>query len=141
LDAPERLFDDTGAERVKLSGAKNIFAQPEFQNKSSFSDDQFQSIIELLEDEQVVIHVLERSGGELTLADSAINGTSKVAIRIGSELENEKMQNYSVICTKYQIGDQRGMIGVIGPKRMNYSRMAPLVEYVARAMTNALSPK
>jgi heat-inducible transcriptional repressor len=133
VDSPDRLFDDPSSDRVKLSGAKHIFAQPEFQKKNIISDDEFQSIIELLDNEDVVIHVLERS--------RAVTATDALAIRIGSELEDEKMTNYSVITTRYKIGDQQGVIGLIGPKRMNYARMAPLVEYVARAMTNALTSK
>ena len=133
VDSPDKLFDDSSSDRVKLSGAKHIFSQPEFQKKNIISDDEFQSIIELLDNEDVVIHVLERS--------RVAHATDTVAIRIGSELEDEKMTNYSIISTKYKIGDQQGMIGLIGPKRMNYARMAPLVEYVARAMTNALTSK
>jgi heat-inducible transcriptional repressor len=136
LDSPERLFEDN--DRVKLSGAKHIFSQPEFQKKNIISDDEFQSIIELLDNEDVVIHVLERAAGKPA---GAMPATESVAIRIGSELEDEKMTNYSVISTRYKIGDQQGVIGLIGPKRMNYARMAPLVEYVARAMTNALTSK
>lgn len=136
LDSPDRLFEDS--DRVKLSGAKHIFSQPEFQKKNIISDDEFQSIIELLDNEDVVIHVLERATGG---AASAVPATESVAIRIGSELEDEKMTNYSVISTRYKIGGQQGVIGLIGPKRMNYARMAPLVEYVARAMTNALTSK
>lgn len=133
IDSPDRLFDDPSSDRVKLSGAKHIFSQPEFQKKNIISDDEFQSIIELLDNEDVVIHVLERS--------RATVATDSIAIRIGSELEDEKMANYSIISTRYKIGDQQGVIGLIGPKRMNYARMAPLVEYVARAMTNALTSK
>ncbi|HET6510574.1 MAG TPA: heat-inducible transcriptional repressor HrcA [Candidatus Kapabacteria bacterium] len=136
LDSPDRLIDDP--DRVKLSGAKHIFSQPEFQKKNIISDDEFQSIIELLDNEDVVIHVLERASGNQSSLSPA---TEPVAIRIGSELEDEKMTNYSVISTRYKIGDQQGVIGLIGPKRMNYARMAPLVEYVARAMTNALTSK
>lgn len=132
IDAPEKLFEDSSSERVKLAGAKHIFSQPEFQKKNIVTDEEFQSIIELLDNEDVVIHVLERA---VPVATDAL------AIRIGSELENERMMNYSVISTKYKIGDQQGVIGLIGPKRMNYARMAPLVEHVARAMTNALSAK
>lgn len=136
LDSPEKLFEDTGAERVKISGAKHIFSQPEFQKKNIFPQDEFESIIELIEDEEVVIHVLERSAESLRP-----NGTSEVSIRIGSEIENEKMSNYSVICTKYQVAGHKGMIGLIGPKRMDYGRMTPLVEFVASAMTGMLSGK
>jgi heat-inducible transcriptional repressor len=132
IDAPEKLFEDSSSDRVKLSGAKHIFRQPEFQKRNIVTDEEFQSIIELLDNEDVVIHVLERT---------ASVPQDSLAIRIGSELENERMTNYSVISTKYKIGDQQGVIGLIGPKRMNYARMAPLVEHVARAMSNALSTK
>jgi heat-inducible transcriptional repressor len=138
IDAPEKLFDGSGAERVKISGAKNIFAQPEFQKKNALSDEEFQSIIELIDNEEVVIHVLERSSTALPGASAEPGG---ISIRIGSELAERNMTNYSLICTRYQIGDQKGIIGLIGPKRMDYARIAPLVEYVARAMSNVLSPK
>jgi heat-inducible transcriptional repressor len=64
---------------------------------------------------------------------------SGLSIRIGSELEDERMANYSIISTKYRIGDQHGTIAVIGPKRMDYARVTPIVEYVAKAMSSALS--
>ena len=130
INSPEKFFEDTGTERVKLSGAGNIFSQPEFQKKNNYSDDEFQSIIELIENEEVVIHVLEGSEKQTGLS-----------IRIGSELEDERMTNYSIISTKYRIGDQHGTIAVIGPKRMDYGRVTPIVEYVAKAMSSALSNK
>jgi heat-inducible transcriptional repressor len=136
IDSPEKLFDDTGSDRVKMSGARNIFAQPEFQGRDFTNDEEFQSIIELIDNEEVVIHVLERSGsGGL----SGIN--DGIAIRIGAELEERNMTGYSLICTKYRIGGERGIIGLIGPKRMDYDRIAPLVEYVARAMSGVLAAK
>jgi heat-inducible transcriptional repressor len=130
INSPEKFFEDTSSERVKLSGAGNIFSQPEFQKKNNYSDDEFQSIIELIENEEVVIHVLEGSEKQTGLS-----------IRIGSELEDERMTNYSIISTKYRIGDQHGTIAVIGPKRMDYARVTPIVEYVAKAMSSALSNK
>lgn len=130
INSPEKFFEDTGTERVKLSGAGNIFTQPEFQKKTNYTDIEFQSIIELIENEEVVIHVLEGSEKQ--------NGLS---IRIGSELEDERMSNYSIISTKYRIGDQHGTIAVIGPKRMDYGRVTPIVEYIAKAMSSALSTK
>ena len=135
IDAPERLFDESGAERVKISGAKNIFSQPEFQRRDIARDAEFQSIIELIDNEDVVIHVLERS------TDDGPGAAPSVAIRIGSELEERNMTGYSLICTKYQIGGELGVIGLIGPKRMDYGKIAPIVEYVGRAMSGILSTK
>jgi heat-inducible transcriptional repressor len=128
INAPDKFFSDPSFERVKLSGAGNIFTQPEFQKKTNYTDEEFQSIIELIENEEVVIHVLEGAEKETGLS-----------IRIGSELPDERMSNYSIISTKYRIGDQHGTIAVIGPKRMDYGRVTPIVEYVAKAMSSALS--
>lgn len=131
VDAPEKLFENPTSERVKLSGAGNILSQPEFSKKSGFTNDEFQSIIELIENREVVIHVLEKSG----IMDAEKLQT--VNIRIGSELDDERMTNYSIISTRFRVGDENGTIALIGPKRMNYARMMPLVEYVAYSMSNS----
>ena len=133
IDSPDKLFDSGAADRVKISGAKNIFNQPEFQRKDA-RDEEFQSIVELIDNEDVVIHVLERS------SDDTMGGNG-LSIRIGSELEERNMMGYSLVCTKYRIGGEQGIIGLIGPKRMEYERVAPLVEYVARAMSGVLAAK
>lgn len=134
VDTPEKLFEDPMSERVKLSGASNIFAQPEFLKKTAYTNEEFQSIIELIENREIVIHVLEKSG----IMD--IQKPHGVNIRIGSELDDERMANYSIISTRFRVGDENGTIALIGPKRMNYARMMPLVEYVAYAMSNSFTP-
>ena len=53
-------------------------------------------------------------------------------ITIGSENEDEKLKNYSVVTTSYSMGDVKGNIGVIGPKRMNYARMISLLRFTSR---------
>ncbi len=134
MGSPERLFDDISGDRVKLSGAGNIFNQPEFQRKAKFSDEEVQSIIELIENQEVVIHILGQAAKDS--ADAA-----NVSIKIGSELVDEWMSNYSIISTTYRMGGQHGTIAVIGPKRMDYARVTPVVEYMAQAITNSLSSR
>jgi heat-inducible transcriptional repressor len=58
-----------------------------------------------------------------------------VRVRIGSENEDEKLRNYSVVTSTYSLGDVTGSVGVIGPTRMNYSRMIPLVDHVAKTIS------
>ncbi len=126
VQSPDKLFSDTGVDRVKMSGAKNIFQQPEFTRKQNIADDD--------ETEEVIIHSLERSG---MIGEEALQRDENITIKIGSELEDKRMLNYSVISTRYQIGEQCGTIAVIGPKRMDYGRIAPLVGFVARSMSAA----
>ena len=58
---------------------------------------------------------------------------------VGSENEDERMRPYSVITTNYSVGDVTGSVGVIGPTRMHYNKMIPLVDYVAQTITAMLS--
>jgi heat-inducible transcriptional repressor len=45
----------------------------------------------------------------------------------------------SIITSTYRIDEENfGILGVIGPLRMNYSRIIPIVNYTARAVTDLL---
>ncbi|MCB0712505.1 MAG: heat-inducible transcription repressor HrcA [Ignavibacteriae bacterium] len=122
LDSAERIFDaQPGVERVHVAPAKEILHQPEFS-----SPEQVRGIVELMENEEIVIHLLEGH-------QAADNG---VHVAIGMELEDERMAEYSMIATRYKVGETHGTIGLIGPKRMNYARLMSLVGYVANTLTN-----
>ena len=63
-----------------------------------------------------------------------------VQIFIGEEAGYEVLGDYSVITAPYAQGTQPvGVLGVIGPTRMAYERVIPLVDITARLLTAALS--
>ena len=63
-----------------------------------------------------------------------------VQIYIGEEAGYEVLGDYSVITAPYAQGTQPvGVLGVIGPTRMAYKRVIPLVDITARLLTAALS--
>ena len=53
--------------------------------------------------------------------------------------QDEKLKPYSIITSTYTVGDVTGTVGVIGPTRMHYNKMIPLVDYVAQTITRMLS--
>jgi heat-inducible transcriptional repressor len=56
---------------------------------------------------------------------------------LGSESDMKGMEGMSIITSAYRIGeDSYGLLGIIGPMRMNYSRLIPIVDYTARAVTD-----
>ncbi len=64
---------------------------------------------------------------------------SGVRIAIGSECQVQEMETCSLVTSTYSLGGEiLGALGVIGPRRMNYSRVIPLVDYTARLLTEAL---
>lgn len=128
VDSVEKLFkDDITSDRIVLTGAKNILQQPEFENPENF-----QSIIELIEDKDVIIHIMEKSSEAKK---------EEVHISIGSEHLDKKLQEYSFVSKEYNFGDIKGTLGIIGPKRMEYSRIVAIVDYLATVLTDHLKSR
>jgi len=73
----------------------------------------------------------------LGLADEAAG----VKIFIGSENALFSMSGSSLIVAPFQDGEQKviGVLGVIGPTRLNYARIIPMVDYTARLVSRLLT--
>ncbi|MCC7439781.1 MAG: heat-inducible transcription repressor HrcA [Armatimonadetes bacterium] len=118
----QRIFSPgADVDRLAISPAQNILRHPEFA-----SPEQLRGVVELIENQEMIIHLLEEHPGE----------ENRVEVTIGSEHSDERLKEYSLITTRYQNGNSSGTIGLIGPRRMNYSRMITVVEYVARIISD-----
>lgn len=82
---------------------------------------------------------LEQKRDVLDLLDAAKNGEG-VRIFIGSENRLFSLSGSSVIVKPYRDGQQRivGVLGVIGPTRLNYARVIPMVDYTAEVVSRLL---
>ena len=58
-----------------------------------------------------------------------------ISISIGAENKDEKLKNYSIISSEYNIGDVKGRVALIGPKRMNYSKMVSMLNFTSKIIT------
>lgn len=65
-----------------------------------------------------------------------------VRIFIGSENRLFSLSGSSIIAAPFRDGQQRivGAVGVIGPTRLNYARIVPMVDFTARAVSRLLDP-
>ena len=118
----DRIFDFSRYENYWLHGTNNIIHQPEFTDMRRVS-----GLIEVLEDRDYLFHFMEKR-----------EHASGIKITIGRENETEKMQECAVVTSTYRVGDILGVVGVIGPMRMRYHRVIPVVEYIASAITRKL---
>lgn len=121
------LFSDLPDERqAEVGGAQQIVTQPEFQEP-----EEVRSVIELLENQDVVVHLLE-AGAPDTAAGRAV-------VLIGHEGDpgDRFSGRYSIVKAQYRFGDTTGALGVIGPKRMDYGYVVTLVEYLAGLLSHA----
>ena len=79
---------------------------------------------------------LEKKDSLIELLDLAETGPG-VRIFIGSENKLFSLSGSSLIVAPYRDGDEKivGAVGVIGPTRLNYSRIVPMVDYTAQLMS------
>ncbi len=118
VNSIDKLYaEEERGSKVYIGGTGDIILQPEFEDPKNFKD-----IITLAEDKNLVVHIFKNKA----------KSENEVFISIGSENQDEKLKNYSVVTTSYRVGGITGNIGVIGPKRMNYGRMISLLEYTSR---------
>lgn len=123
VESADEVFSFTGREHVKIGGRAQVINQPEFSTPGSM-----RGIIELVEDKDIIIHLLQnRDAG------------ASIQITIGSENPDLRARDLSVVSTEYRTAAASGKLGVIGPTRMDYSRLMSLLDYTAKAVTKRLS--
>jgi len=109
--------------QVFVEGQANILEQPEFSDAARMRD---------------IFRAFESKGLILDLLDRAMQAEG-VQIFIGSESSLVKMEGMSLITSTYLTGkDTVGVLGVIGPTRMGYGRVIPIVDYTARLISRLL---
>jgi heat-inducible transcriptional repressor len=89
--------------------------------------EQARSALRLLEEKKRILAVLDQ-----------VRAAGQMQIFIGSE-SGFSQEGVSVVAAPYGDGAVVGALGVIGPTRMNYSRVVALVDYTARALGRALT--
>jgi len=63
-----------------------------------------------------------------------------VHILIGSENRDPELKGLSLISSPYKYDDQTiGTVGILGPTRMEYRRIIPLVDHIARVVSTFLT--
>ena len=85
-----------------------------------------------------VFRAFEKKSTLLDLLDRSMHADG-VQIFIGSESHLLNMEGMSLITSTYMTGkDTVGVLGVIGPTRMGYGRVIPIVDYTAKLISRLL---
>jgi len=110
-----------------LDGATQLFEQPEFRDV-----ERAREVFNLLEERDRLIDLL-RSG--IILGEAS--GTFAV---IGKEAIGQGIDGISIVASPYSVGSRPvGMIAVLGPRRMAYSRVTAVVDYTAGMLSRFLT--
>ncbi len=110
-------------EQIYYAGTANILDWPEF-----YDIDVTRFVLGLFDENPRLKEIIGRAVG-----------TDPVHILFGEDMEFEYLRPTSFVFTKYEVGAQKtGVIGVIGPARMNFPLVLPYVKYVRNILCEAL---
>jgi heat-inducible transcriptional repressor len=125
VDSANQLFDFTRYSNLKYTGTSQIVNMPEFSSVEKFS-----ALVELFEEKNIIIHMMEK-----------LSESPGLKVRIGNENEELPVQECSIVTAPYTLGNVDGLLGVIGPMRMAYRKIIPLVDYTAKIITEIFQEK
>jgi heat-inducible transcriptional repressor len=111
-------------ERVLAHGEESFLDAPEFADVQKA-----RALLRAFAEKDRILRVLDR-----------VLNAQEVQIFIGAESEFASVPDVSVVAARYGVGDRvLGTLAVVGPTRMNYARVIPLVDLTARHISRALS--
>lgn len=119
----ERKLEAEDSAEVVVGGGSKLLNYPEYSDVQKAK-----SFLAVLESKDKLRRLIGREGG------------MEVTIRIGAENDVPEMSDCSIVTARYRVGDQSGgTLGIIGPTRMNYNRVIPVLEFMSQAMSEILS--
>jgi heat-inducible transcriptional repressor len=119
IDAVNTPYDHD----LYVEGASSILNKPEYADPASL-----RKTFLALQEKEKLVELLETC-----LAEEGLQ------ILIGSESDFTQTNNFSIVARRYgSTSAPLGMVGIIGPMRMEYARMAPLVDYLSRALSRKI---
>lgn len=117
LEAIDNLADNTGSERVMISGVLNMLNEPEFKDL-----DKLKKMLSILEEDKLLKSIIPEGNQE------------EVDITIGKENQVDEIKEMSIVLARYKSRGDMGKIGVIGPVRMEYWKAAGTVESLQKVI-------
>lgn len=111
-------------DKLFCNGISRVLEQPEFRNL-----DKIRLLIKMFEEKQRLLDIINRG----------LEDDEAVKVYIGQELECVDMEGCSLVISSYRIKNKpQGRLAVLGPVRMEYSRIIPRVKYVSCLLSEAL---
>ena len=104
--------------QMYLEGANKVFDFPEFKK---------------VETARNFLNILDTKEEMMELFNSGL--AEDINVYIGDETEKEELKDLSIITFKHTVlGKDMGTIGIIGPKRMNYSKVISIMKYISKKL-------
>ncbi|MHB1168758.1 MAG: heat-inducible transcriptional repressor HrcA [Longimicrobiales bacterium] len=116
--------EQAGRDELLLGRASVLAGQPEFATGSDL-----RSLIELTEQRDLLADAL-----------TGRRHSDAPAITIGAEHGEPQLARFTLVTSEYRLGRLSGVVGVIGPTRMPYEKIAAIVQYSSALMNELANP-
>ncbi len=124
LDIAQLALTEAEEADLFIDGIENLLHIPEMIEK-----DRLKSLLHLIEEKKLLREIMERA-----LSREGINTL------IGEEIGGERVSGCSIVTSSYKIDNKTvGVLGIIGPTRMDYEKIVPLVDYTGKVVSEFLT--
>ena len=118
VDEINKILEESS--KLYLEGTNKALDLPEFKKV-----DLAKSFLNVLDEKEMVTNILN-------------TGIAKdINVYIGSESEHEELKDFSIVTFNHLLEDKDiGTIGIIGPKRMNYSKIISVMKFISKKLND-----
>lgn len=120
LDEVLSCLQEGDASRTHRLGVSSLLSKPEFSQSQALLP-----VMQVLEDDTVLLQILD---------DAARKGAGAPSVRIGRENDAAALAGVSVVASRYGRGASAGVVAVVGPTRMDYSKVIQAVRIASAAL-------
>ncbi len=114
----------TTAEKLYISNTNKMFNEPGIADIGHFKN-----VIKHIIDEDPLKHIF-----------SKLLNSEGISVLIGKEIGIHDLEDFSIVSSPYNIKSNKiGVVGIIGPKRMQYSRIISMVDYISKYLSTTLN--
>ena len=104
--------------KIYLEGTNKAFDLPEFK-----SLEVAKNFINVLDTKELVLDILDTGFA------------NDINVYIGNETEHNELKDFSIVTFKHKIANKDiGTIGIIGPTRMDYSKVISVMKYISKKL-------
>ena len=108
------------SKRVETYGTNKVVNMPEFKRVDIAKD-----FLNVLDAKDLVVDVLDSGVAE------------NINVYIGEETEKDELKNFSIVTFNHLLEDKDiGTIGIIGPTRMDYSKVIAVMKYISKKLND-----
>jgi heat-inducible transcriptional repressor len=124
LDIVELALSKNEKPNLFIDGIENLLHIPDM-----IEADHLETLLYLLKKKDIIKFIMEKN--------IEIDGVNTF---IGEEINGEDISGCSIVTSSYKIGNKNvGSLGILGPTRMDYEKVVPLVDYTGRMVSDLLT--